>query len=244
MAGPPSLAWRRDIDRFYLLMDRLARRAGGPRMLADLGNSRDWPSRGVYIFFDPSEPRSDSGTGPRAVRVGTHALTPGSRSTLRQRLAQHRGSAGGAGNHRGSIFRLLVGQALLASGGLSRTPSWGVKSTAAAAAAFLGIRQESLAAAELPVERAVSAYIGTLPFLWLAVDDEPGPESRRGFIERNAIGLLTNFDRAALDPPSSTWLDRASDRPLVAGSGLWNQRHVDEAYDPALLDLLENMIGG
>ena len=68
----------------------------------------------------------------RVVRIGTHALAAcGSRSTLRQRLGQHRGGASGRGNHRGSIFRLLVGQALLTRGGLPPCPSWGVKGDAA-----------------------------------------------------------------------------------------------------------------
>ena len=73
----------------------------------------DWPRRGVYFFFEPGESRSLSGTGSRIVRLGTHALANGSRSTLWQRLSQHRGNAkGDGGNHRGSIFRLLVGVAL------------------------------------------------------------------------------------------------------------------------------------
>jgi hypothetical protein len=225
-----------------LLLDRLGQRVGGPRTLATLSKYRDWPSRGVYFFFEPLEFRADSGTGPRVVRIGSHALNPRSRSSLRQRLGQHRGSLGGGGNHRGSIFRLLVGQALLARGGLPDTPSWGVKPTAAAAAAVLAIERNTLLGAELPVERAVSAHIATLPFLWLAVDDDPRSHSRRGFIESNAISLLSNYGRRVLDPPSSAWLGLASDRVLVSGSGLWHQPHVDETYDPAFLSILESVI--
>jgi hypothetical protein len=48
------------------------------------------------------------------VRVGTHALETGSQTTLWKRLSQHRGQArSGSGNHRGSIFRLIVGTALI-----------------------------------------------------------------------------------------------------------------------------------
>jgi hypothetical protein len=158
-------------------------------------------SRGVYFFFEPSEGRSDSGGGPRVVRIGTHALGSGSRSTLRQRLGQHRGALSGGGNHRGSIFRLLVGQALLAKGGLRSCTSWAVKGTAADASASLGIDRDKLVCAEASVEQAVSAYLGTLPFLWASVDDGPSPDSQRGFIERNAIGLLSNYGRTVLDPP-------------------------------------------
>lgn len=71
-----------DLVRFYTLVDRLKQRVGGTRTLASLGSFRDWPNRGVYLFFEPSETRSDSGEGPRIVRVGTHGLNQGRRSTL------------------------------------------------------------------------------------------------------------------------------------------------------------------
>ena len=114
--------------------------------------------------------------------------------------------------------------------------------TAADASASLGIDREKLASAEAPVEQAVSAYLGTLPFLWVSVDDEPSPDSLRGVIERNAIGLLSNYVRAVLDPPSADWLGHFSNRARVRGSGLWNQRHVDETYDPTFLNAFEMMI--
>ena len=231
-----------DLVRFYALLDRLKQRVGGTRVLANLGSFRDWPDCGVYLFFEPSEVRSDSGEGPRIVRVGTHALREGLRSTLRRRLGQHRGRASGGGNHRGSIFRLLIGQALLARGGLTHCSSWGVKGDAAKASAALGMSREALASAEAPVEQAVTHYIGTMPFLWLNIDDKPGPNSLRGVIERNAIALLSNHGRTPLDPPSPRWLGHASDRPLVGGSGLWNQRHVVETHDPAFLDIFEMKI--
>ena len=41
--------------------------------------------------MEDGEVRSDSGTGPRIVRVGTHALTEGSGTKLRTRLSQHHG---------------------------------------------------------------------------------------------------------------------------------------------------------
>jgi hypothetical protein len=33
-----------------------------------------------------------------------------------------------------------------------------------------------------------------------------------------------------------------SDRPLVLGSGLWNQRHVAERHDPTFLDLFKKSV--
>jgi hypothetical protein len=231
-----------DLTRFYVLGDRLSARQGGLHTLANMRSGRDWPHRGVYFFFEAGEDRRESGDGPRVVRVGTHALTDGSRSTLRQRLAQHRGQDSGGGNHRGSIFRLLVGQALSARGDQPPCKSWGVKGDIAKASAALGADRAVLAAAEAPVERAVSNYIESMPCLWLEVDDNPGPGSLRGAIERNAIALLSNYRRAPLDPASPTWLGQFSDRPLVSESGLWNQRHIEDTHDATFLDRLERMI--
>ena len=228
-----------DVVKFYAFLDRLEERVGGVRTLASIGNFRDWPDRGVYFFFEAGEVRRDSGNGPRIVRVGTHALGAGSRSTLRQRLVQHGGSVNGGGNHRGSIFRLLIGQALLAQVGLPAGDSWGIKGDTAKASAALGVSRKSLAAEEAPIEQAVSRHVVAMPFLWLGIDDEPGPDSMRGVVERNAIALLSNHGRTPLDPPSQGWLGNSSNRPLIRSSGLWNQRHVEETYDPAFLDVIE-----
>jgi hypothetical protein len=82
-----------------------------------------------------------------------------------------------------------------------------------------------------------------MPFLWLDVGDEPGRESLRGLIERNAIALLSNYHPPAVDAPSPEWLGHFSDRPKVRRSGLWNQNHVDETYDPEFLTVFERLIG-
>ena len=82
-----------------------------------------------------------------------------------------------------------------------------------------------------------------MPFLWLEIDDEPGPDTLRGVMERNAIALLSNHGRTPLDPPSPEWPGYDSDRPLVRGSGLWNQRHVEESHNPAFLSTLKMLVG-
>ena len=92
------------------------------------------------------------------------------------------------------------------------------------------------------MEREVSAVIGTMPFLWLAVDDEPGPDSLRGYIERSAISLLSNYERTPIDLPSSGWLGHYSDREKVRQSGLWNNNHVEDDYTPAFLDAMQQLI--
>ena len=84
--------------------------------------------------------------------------------------------------------------------------------------------------------------IGVMPFLWLAIDDDAGPESLRGFIERNSIALLSNMGKEPLDAPSPNWLGHRCDRVRVRGSGLWNNNHVEEAYDSRFLDTFEKLV--
>ncbi len=224
---------RRDhLIRFYSILDRLENQIGGARKLAECSGRMRWPNRGVYFFREAGEQRADTGTGPRIVRVGTHALTSGSATTIWTRLSQHKGQTStGGGNHRGSIFRLIVGAALIRRDELN-FPSWGKGNTA----------KSDVRTGELPLECEVSKVIGRMPFLWLAVDDESGPENRRGYIERNSIALLSNYNRLPIDPPSVSWLGGYSDRERVRKSGLWNQNHVDENYDSAFLSELDMLV--
>ena len=222
-----------DLRQFYDLLDRLEDRIGGRRQLARCNGRMVWPVRGVYFFFEDGETRSDSGSGPRVVRVGTHALKHGSRTSLWGRLAQHRGVVKhGGGNHRGSVFRKLVGSAVSA-----RQPSLAVESWDQGQTAPRAVR-----AREHHLECRVSEAIGRMPFLWIEVPDEPAPDSLRGVIERNAIALLSNHERPVLDPPSHAWLGHWCPWAKVRGSGLWNNNHVNERYGPAFLDELEWLI--
>ena len=193
-----------------------------------------WPKRGVYFFMEPGEVRAETGDGPRIVRVGTHALKTGAKTKLWSRLKQHKGiTRSGGGNHHGSIFRLIVGAALMQRDRLD-FPSWGKGGTA----------PREVRKLEQPLERKVSTIIGDMPFLWLAIEDEPGPDSLRGYIERNAIALLSNYndEKHPIDSPSPSWLGRYCDREKVRNSGLWNSNHVDEDYDSAFLDVLARLI--
>ncbi|WOS62039.1 hypothetical protein [Sinorhizobium fredii] len=222
-----------DLIRFYGILDRLREKAGGVRTLADCSGRMNWPRRGVYFFFEDGETRSDTGTGARVVRVGTHALKENSNTKLWTRLRAHRGTGkSGGGNHRGSIFRLIVGTAIVDREPGRVIATWGEGSSAD------GTTREG----ELALENRVSETIGAMKILWLGIDDEPHAESKRGFIERNAIALLSNYERASLDPPSANWLGRHCNRDRVRPSGLWNWRHVDERHDPQFLDALDDMI--
>src|SRR6185437_15741604 len=232
-----------DIIRLYALLDQLERNLGGKRTLDSSTGKMNWPQRGIYFYFEPGEDRTDSVRGPRVVRVRTHALNEGTQTSLWTRLSQHRGiGSSGGGNHRGAIFRALVGAALKERDGLGHIESWGMKADKGDAAAQFGMSREQLSAAEAPLEISVSGYIRTLPFLWLGIDDEPGPMSDRGFIERNSIALLSNYQKPAIDRHSAAWLGQYSDRPKVRSSGLWNNNHVDEHYQPDFLTKLAALI--
>ena len=218
------------LQRFYAVLRQCS--DGGLRHLAACHGRLEWPQRGVYFFFEDGEDRSDR--SPRVVRVGTHAVSANSQTTLWKRLSQHRGPVSGAGNHRGSIFRLHVGGAMLArhASTLPVVGCWGddAKPTSVAEAS-----------AEEAVERAVSTYIGRMPFVFVDADDVPSRESRRATSERNSIGLLTAARRAGVEGPSERWLGHSCPHPVVRASGLWNVNHVDARYDPAFLDLLESV---
>ena len=222
-----------DVVRFYEIAAILERRLGGKRVLAECDGRMSWPKRGVYFFFEPGELRRDSGSGLRVVRVGTHAVSSGSKSSLWGRLCQHRGTKTGVGgNHRGSVFRLLVGTAMAQRNHELWVPTWGKGQSAPKS-----IREE-----EEDLEHIVSRYIGTMPLLWVEADDAPSPESVRAYIERNAIALLSNVTAATsnmIDPCTRTWLGLCCPSENVRSSGLWNSRCVAAAYDPEFLDVLQ-----
>jgi hypothetical protein len=111
-------------------------------------------------------------------------------------------------------------------------PTWGIGNTA-----NRDVREN-----ERVLERDVSKAISNMPFLWLSIEDDAGPQSLRGYVERNSIALLSNYHKAALDPPSPSWLGHHSHRERVRKSGLWNQNHVDELYDPMFLRELDQLV--
>lgn len=205
------------------------------RRLDECNGRMRWPRRGVYFFFERGETRNDGRT-PRVVRVGTHAVSRGSKTTLWHRLSTHRGTAkSGGGNHRGSIFRLHVGAALLQRGDVASPPNdtWGMGSTA----------PQTVRELEKTIEYVVSTHIRGMPFLWVAADDDAGTSSVRATVERNTIALLSRAGTAGdtADRPSATWLGLHSVNEAIRASGLWNVKHVFDAYDPGYLDLLEQL---
>jgi hypothetical protein len=129
---------------------------------------------------------------------------------------------------RGSIFRLHAGAALLERDreSMGEMPTWGQGSSA----------PRLIRHSETAHERRVSA-LGSMSVLWVEIPDEASPQSSRAYIERNAIGLLSNNMRP-FDSPSKTWLGLHSPPPEIRNGGLWNLNYAHEQYDPAFLDAL------
>jgi hypothetical protein len=215
----------RHLDEFYALLQTLEAGCGGRRILRECTGQLEWPKMGVYFFFQPGEYRTSDVGQDRVVRVGTHTVSKGSKSTLWGRLRTHRGGVDGSGNHRGSVFRLHVGTALInQSRGKIATHTWGTGQTATG----------EIRVAEYDLERKVSEYIGAMSLLWLDIQDEPGPASDRAFIEQNAIALLSGTS-GPIDLPRPAWLGRYNTRDAIRRSGLWNVNYVDDDYDPRFL---------
>jgi hypothetical protein len=231
-----------DLDRFYRLLDDLQQRVGGTRKLKNCTGYMDWPDRGVYVFLEPGETR-DATAQLRVTRVGTHAVSDGSSTSLWDRLKQHYGTGSGSsdhphgGAHRGSVYRKRVGEAIIEKHELHDDyPDWNERWSS------IDRERADVRDEEYILERRVSTYIREQPFLWVNLDDEPAPDSDRAFVERNVIALLSNRDTDPLDPRPNDWLGRHSRSPEIRASGLWNVDHVDEAYDPDALDRLAEAV--
>jgi hypothetical protein len=220
------------LEEFYNLLKDLEKALGGRRKLKDCNGRMSWPQRGVYFFFEPGEYRNNNKNESRVVRVGTHMVSRGSKATLWNRLKTHRGKEDGGGNHRGSVFRLHVGDAMIKrSAGKISLPSW---SNGQSASPEIRKRESEL-------EREVSEYIGNMPLLWLNIPDAAGPASDRAFIEKNSIALLCG-PKGSVDKPSKEWLGNFSSNDTIQKSGLWNVNYVGSNYDQRFLDVFAKYV--
>jgi hypothetical protein len=224
-----------DLNCFYEILEGLREKIGGYRCLHECTGKSGWPERGVYFFFEDGEFREDH-KSLRVVRVGTHAITATSKTTLWNRLHTHRGHSDLGGNHRGSIFRKRIGEALwkMKQHANDLTRTWGIRSSASGPVRL----------AEVPLEREVSVFIGQMPFLWINVPDAPSRTSDRAYLELNSIALISNFRRPTIDQRSPIWLGLQSSKETIRESGLWNTNHVEKSYDPAFLGKLRTSVSG
>lgn len=209
-----------DIRRLYNLIDSF-QEAGNIFKLKKL-HEQILPIQGVYLFIDKGETNLLGKPG-RIIRIGTHAVSVGSKSTLRNRLKTHLGAKDGTGNHRSSIFRLHVGQALFST--LSKrdcNDTWGIDRPTTME--FINTERHH--------ERLVTEYLANLYVFIIPVLDAASRFSLRASIERQMIALFTE-DLLPLESPSDQWLGKDSPKALISSSGLWNIQHVGSTYDPA-----------
>ncbi len=193
-------------------------------------NSKQLSKAGVYFFFDRNEStRFYSQETLRVVRIGTHGVSGGSKSLLWQRLRTHRGNDDGTGSHRSSIFRLHVGNAILASQNRSIS-SWGIGDNAS----------KDIRTSERELEIEVSRYLGDLLVAHLPIVDAASADSDRSYIEKNSISLLT--EGGPIDAQSTRWLGNFSSVRQIKNSGLWNVNYVGDGYDPHFLTVFEQLI--
>ena len=218
------------IDKFYSLIAELEYHQP-KRQLKTSNGYMKWPEKGVYFFFESNELRENS--DPRVVRIGTHAISEGSRRNLWGRLRQHKGQKNGKGNHRISVFRKLIGFSLIGKDKLTY-PYWGEDKKR--------ISKETLIS-EVPLEIRVSQIIGDMKFLCLEVPGESQKNNDRAIIEKNSIALLSNKHKEhIIDSQSENWLGKYSGHKDVIESGLWNSDHTELIYDPCFLEKFESLI--
>jgi len=186
------------------------------------------PDQGVYFFFDTNEETRFSKSLGRLVRIGTHGVSSGSKATLRDRLRTHLGTSDGYGNHRSSVFRLHVGEAIIRRDGLrKRFPEWGKGQNSS-----ISVRDS-----ERPLEKKVSDVISQLRVASVEVIDKATKTSARSVIERLTIALFTEHFQP-VEAPGSNWLGRHSAHDVIAKTGLWNLRDAGSTAD---LDVIRDL---
>jgi hypothetical protein len=209
------MARREDLDGLYDLLDELRTALGGPRLLRESQRTAGFPRRGMYFFFEAGEFREDGHT-PRVVRVGTHAISLRSKTTLWNRRPQHRGALGGSlpggGNHR-DRSSVCTWELLSYTDDLTNIPM----RVQAGPEATTQIDPSSNLNTTSSV--LLANAFGAMPFTWVPVDDEPSSASDRGRIESNCIALLSNARKPPIDPPSDS-------RSLVCGTSTTSMKHM------------------
>ena len=226
---------QRHLDEFYRLLDQLAAGEDGPRRLKDCTGRDGWPRRGVYFFLENGETRVD-GTS-RVVRVGTHALSttskhhhvgpatpapragrwqePRRRQPPRIDLPQARRDRPHPARRSARWTPGLVGQQ-------PAPPPMGstVRISSSAPSAFTSAPCRSYGSRS-PASPTAAAT---------------------GAASNATASRCCRVSTGGPDKPSAGWLGHHATSTRVRQSGLWNSNHVDEAYDPAFLQLFENLV--
>jgi hypothetical protein len=226
----PSSHRMREVTKLYSMLNNPELLKKQLKNIRQIKDSRTLPHRGLYIFYLPQDRRMFSPSNLRIVRVGTHAVSAGSSSSLWQRLKTHKGKEDGTGNHRASIFRLHIGTALIERDNLD-CPSWAIGNST----------NSELMEKEMEIERKVSDYIGRMSVLCLLIDDPPSKISDRAYLEQNIIALLSG-SIGPVDFADESWLGYYCTNHAVRRSALWNVDHTDKEYDPEFFQVLQTYV--
>lgn len=231
-------------QEFKQSLEALCEQTNGPFRLAECDASWEWPKRGVYVFFD-SETDIAAMTPGRwyVTRIGTVGDCVGSSQTLWNRLRAHRGNTQGkyegGGNHRGSVFRRHIGEALIQKEALEEEyPHWGMPHSQLPSE----VETTTLREQEHPLEQRVSERIRQMPFLVVNIPGEPGPGCERVNIERNLISLVAQHRLRNPVLKQGETLRTHSPTPEIAQSDLWNVDHVNELYSQSVVDRFRQYI--
>ena len=176
------------------------------------------PKNGLYFFYELGE-TSVHGVAGRIVRVGNH---PRSQDALVRRLRDHY-----SGNKNGSVFRRLLGGALLRRANLSNpclapAPGQGHWET------------HGLKSCEdcRPIEMIVSQLLrDAFAFRCVRVEDR----AERNRLEASIIAALAGCSACRA---SAGWLGHFAYSQVVRSSGLWNSDYVSGSAPPSNEELL------
>tara|TARA_E500000305_G_scaffold110047_1_gene116753 strand:- start:559 stop:1755 length:1197 start_codon:yes stop_codon:yes gene_type:complete len=186
------------------------------RQFSDFPSTKELPENGVYFFLDPTQTPTNTCLPGQVVRIGTHAVSKGSKATLRQRLRAHYGTGDGYGNHRASVFRLHVGASIIHAEKLEELyPHWGDGN----------VSPKNAPSNERELEQRVSEYIGKLALFAVPIDGESKARNRRSEFERVCISAFSAYltKHQRLD---QTWLGFANPHPTIREAQLWNVNHA------------------
>lgn len=219
-----------DLSRLYEILTQEKFKDKYYNSFANLTGRNSLPKRGIYFFMRKSDVRAFEPQSERIIRVGTHAVSNKSKSTLWQRLKAHKGKKDGSGNHRSSIFRLHIGSAIINKSNLD-CPTWGVGQTTAKLKNPM----------EIELEHLVSEYMSEMSVAYISIDDNPSKFSDRAYLEQNMIALVSG-PRVPLDVANEDWLGFHCENRTVRSSSMWNVDYTNKDYDPRFLEVLERYI--
>lgn len=233
-----------ELQAVYQTLEKAVEQTGGPFYLDNCTGTQNWPDRGLYVFFSKdTDIEYDPVSEWQITRVGTVGVSANSSSTLWDRLRQHRGNNRGkyktGGNHRGSVFRKHVGRAILERDDIGKEyPHWGSPHRSLPD----DINTTALRENEHGLEKRVSEYIRSLPFIVIDVPGEPGPKCDRARLEKNIIGLISHARRATPSLMKDSWLGHHSPRAEIHKTGLWNIDYVNAFYSASIVEDLDSYV--